>query len=231
MLKSRVLIVDDDTEIRDMIEIYLKTDEFDVVKASNGIEALDVLQNSEVHLIILDIMMPEMDGIRTCLKIREQMSIPIILLSAKNRDNDKILGLGVGADDYVTKPFNPLELMARIKAQIRRYTKLNSPNTKVENLIEIDDLKLDTKSHEVTKNGVKINLTPTEFDILKVLALNRGIVLSIDKIYEMVWNEPLYGANNLVMVHIRKLREKIEANPGEPRYIKTVWGVGYKIEK
>lgn len=230
MAKEKILVVDDEKEIRDLIEIYLKNEGFDVIKASNGIEALDILEKEEVHLIILDIMMPKMDGIKACMKIREENNMPIIMLSAKAEDMDKIFGLTTGADDYITKPFNPLELIARVKSQIRRYTKLNTIATTTGDEIEIDDLVINVSTHEVKINGKDVKLTPREFDILELLARNRGMVFSMEKIYEKVWKEDFFESTNTVMVHVRKIREKIEEDPRSPRYIKTVWGVGYKIE-
>lgn len=232
MIKETILIVDDEKEIRDLIGIYLENEGFKVIKAYNGLEALEILETEEVDLIILDIMMPKMDGIKACLKIREDKNMPIIMLSAKSEDMDKILGLTSGADDYLTKPFNPLELIARIKSQIRRYTKLNNiKKVKHEEIIEIDDLVINTNSHEVRIGNKLINLTKREFEILELLANNRGMVFSTEKIYENVWQEQFYESDNTVMVHIRKIREKIEENNRKPKYIKTVWGVGYKIEK
>jgi two-component system response regulator VanR len=230
MGKETILIVDDEMEIQNLIEIYLRNEGYQILKASNGKEVLSVLKKHTVHLIILDIMMPEMDGIQVCLKIREVQHMPIIFLSAKGHDMDKILGLSSGADDYMTKPFNPLELVARVKSQLRRYMKFNDQSPKPGNEIEIDDLVIDTASHEVRVKGVEVKLTPREFDILELLARNRGIVFSIEKIYEVVWKDPYFESDNTVMVHIRKIREKIEENPRKPKYIKTVWGVGYKIE-
>jgi DNA-binding response OmpR family regulator len=232
MIKETILIVDDEKEIRDLISIYLENEGFKVIKAGNGIEALKILETEEIDLIVLDIMMPEMDGIKVCLKIREDKNMPIIMLSAKGEDMDKILGLTTGADDYLTKPFNPLELIARIKSQIRRYTKLN--NTQIietEEVIEVDDLIINKASHEVKIGNKIINLTKREFEILELLASNKGMVFSAEKIYESVWKDKFYESENTVMVHIRKIREKIEENTRKPKYIKTVWGVGYKIEK
>jgi Response regulators consisting of a CheY-like receiver domain and a winged-helix DNA-binding domain len=232
VIKETILIVDDEKEIRDLIGIYLENESFRVIKACNGLEALKVLETEEVHLIILDIMMPKMDGMKACLKIRESKNMPIIMLSAKSEDMDKILGLTTGADDYITKPFNPLELIARIKSQIRRYTKLNnSPKVRLDEIIEIDDLIIDTNNHEVKIGNKLVTLTKREFEILELLASNRGMVFSTEKIYESVWQEQFYESENTVMVHIRKIREKIEENTRKPKYIKTVWGVGYKIEK
>lgn len=232
MIKESILIVDDEKEIRDLIGIYLENEGFRVVKACNGLEALKVLETEEVDLIVLDIMMPKMDGIRACLKIREDKNMPIIMLSAKSEDMDKILGLTTGADDYLTKPFNPLELIARIKSQIRRYTKLNNTQkVKSEEVIEIDDMVINTNSYEVRIGSKLVNLTKREFEILALLANNRGMVFSTERIYESVWQEKFYESDNTIMVHIRKIREKIEDNTRKPKYIKTVWGVGYKIEK
>ncbi len=238
MDKERILIVDDEKEIRDLIEIYLKSEGYKTIKAENGEEALDILKTEEVDLIILDIMMPKVNGIEACLKIREEREMPIIMLSAKSEDLDKILGLNTGADDYLTKPFNPLELIARIKSQLRRYKRFNAKNEIIdngskeeENIIEIDDLGINLETHEVWKDEVLIKLTPTEFDILVVLAQNRGKVFSIENIYNSVWKQEFMKSDNTVMVHIRKVREKIEDDPRKPKFIKTVWGVGYKIEK
>lgn len=223
-----VLVVDDDSEIRDVIHVYLRNEGYQVLEATDGQEALDVLQSNPVQLIILDVMMPRMDGIRACLKIREQYTLPIIMLSAKEGDLDKITGLTTGADDYVTKPFNPLELLARVKAQLRRQI-FNEKETN-DTQIHIQDLVIDKEKHAVTMKGKEISLTPREFSILELLSSHPGKVFSTDKIYENVWNEPFGYSDNTVMVHIRNLREKIEDMPREPRYIKTVWGVGYKIE-
>lgn len=238
MDKETILIVDDEKEIRDLIEIYLKGEGYKTIKAENGEEALNILKTEEVDLIVLDIMMPKLNGIEACLKIREEREMPIIMLSAKTEDLDKILGLNTGADDYLTKPFNPLELVARIKSQLRRYKRFNSKkqiqvsNTKeLENIIEIDDLVINLETHEVWKLEDEIKLTPTEFDILVVLTRNRGKVFSIENIYTSVWKQEFMKSDNTVMVHIRKVREKIEDDPRKPKFIKTVWGVGYKIEK
>lgn len=231
MGKENILIVDDEKEIRKLIDIYLKNDGYNTIHAENGEEALKVLKNNNIDLIILDIMMPKMDGIEACLKIREEKNMPIIMLSAKCEDMDKIMGLTTGADDYLTKPFNPLELVARVKSQLRRYLKLNKKEAIVDtSIIQINDLTINIDTHKVKVNGQDIKLTPREFEILRVLALNKGIVFSTEKIYETVWKEEFYESDNTVMVHIRKIREKIEENPRKPKYIKTVWGVGYKVE-
>ncbi|GAA0719035.1 response regulator transcription factor [Clostridium malenominatum] len=231
MTRETILIVDDEKEIRDLIGIYLENEGYKVLKCMNGLEALDYLQKEEVDLIVLDIMMPRMDGMEACMKIREEKSMPIIMLSAKTEDMDKILGLTSGADDYVTKPFNPLELIARIKSQLRRYKKFtNKLVVQDENIIEIDELLINTSTHEVKVGDREVKLTPIEFSILELLARNKGIVFSIEKIYERVWKEEFFKSDNTVMVHIRKLREKIEEDSRKPKYIKTVWGVGYKVE-
>ncbi|MFE5317989.1 response regulator transcription factor [Paenibacillus sp. NPDC056579] len=229
-MQSTILLVDDEKDIIDMLEIYLKNEGFRLLRASDGMEALQVLQKEEVDLIVLDIMMPRMDGIEACLKIREQRNMPIIMLSAKSQDMDKIWGLSSGADDYMSKPFNPLELIARIKSQLRRYTRLNVPQANKDHEIEVDELTINTLTREVKLQGRDIKLTPREFAILELLARNRGIVWNIEKIYETVWKEAYFDSDNTVMVHIRKIREKIEENPRKPKYIKTVWGVGYKVE-
>lgn len=231
---QKILIVDDEKEIRDLIEIYLKSEGYETLKAADGEEALKVLNRENPDLIILDIMMPKMNGIDTCLKIREEREMPIIMLSAKSEDVDKILGLNMGADDYLTKPFNPLELVARVKSQLRRFYKLNpKANLKEEegNIVNIDDMRINLDTHEVFIGDNEVKLTPKEFDILVLLAKNRGKVFSIANIYESVWNQEFLESDNTVMVHIRKIREKTEENPRKPKFIKTVWGVGYKIEK
>lgn len=230
MTQFTVLVTDDDQDIRDGIEIYLKNEGYHVLKASDGAEALDLLEKHEVHLIILDIMMPNMDGIQATFKIREERNIPIIMLSAKAEDSDKIHGLSVGADDYVTKPFHPMELIARVKSQLRRYVHLGTFVDK-KTTIAINGLALDLDSRELTLDGEPVKLTPIEFKITELLITNAGRVFSIGDIYERVWNEPAYNAENIVAVHIRKIREKIETDPKNPRYLKVVWGVGYKIEK
>ncbi|MGM1049322.1 DNA-binding response regulator, OmpR family, contains REC and winged-helix (wHTH) domain [Paenibacillus uliginis N3/975] len=225
-----ILMVDDETEIIKLMDIYVKNEGYTLLSASNGLEALDILKTHKVDLIILDVMMPQMDGIQACMKIREENNTPIIMLSAKSQEIDKIAGLSIGADDYVTKPFSPLELIARIKSQLRRYNQFNTKPVQDENEIQIDDLTINIASHRVTVEGREIKLTPREFALLHMLAVNRGLVLSMDKIYVEVWNEPFMESKNTVMVHIRKLREKIEKDPQRPDYIKTVWGIGYKIE-
>lgn len=228
-----ILVCDDDKEIVEAIEIYLRQEGYNVLKAYDGEEALKVLKKEEkVDLLVIDVMMPRLDGIRATLKIREENSLPIIILSAKSEDADKILGLNVGADDYVTKPFNPLELVARVKSQLRRYTKLGS--TVVQNnsaVYTVGGLSINDDLKEVTVDGEPVKLTPIEYNILLLLMKNQGKVFSIDQIYESIWNEDAIGADNTVAVHIRHIREKIEINPKEPKYLKVVWGVGYKIEK
>lgn len=230
MPKETILLVDDEKEIIELIEIYLKNEGYELLKAPNGLAALELLQNHKVDLIILDVMMPKMDGIQACMKIREQNNTPIIMLSAKSQDIDKIAGLSIGADDYVTKPFNPLVLIARVKSQLRRYKQFNTARPADENEIQIEDLVINFATHSVTVDDVPVKLTPREFAILKLLAVNRGIVLSMEKIYQEVWNEPFMESKNTVMVHIRKIREKIEKDNQNPRFIKTVWGIGYKME-
>jgi len=231
MSKETILIVDDEKDIRNLIAIYLKNEGFDVLEASDGEEGLNLLKKHKVHLIVLDIMMPNVDGIEMCMKVREIAEMPIIMLSAKSQDMDKITGLTLGADDYVTKPFNPLELIARIKSQLRRYIKMNRLDMLNENEIEIGDMRINTATHEVVVNNEKVKLTPREFSVLELLARNQGMVMSAEQIYERVWKEEAIQSENTVMVHIRKIRERIETNPRNPQYIKTVWGVGYKIEK
>ncbi|MBS4201834.1 response regulator transcription factor [Bacillus sp. FJAT-49732] len=225
-----VLVVDDEQEIRDAIEIYLKNEGVKVLKAKDGIEALNLLEECQVHLIILDIMMPKLDGISTTYRIREKKNIPIIMLSAKNEDTDKILGLQVGADDYVTKPFNPMELVARVKSQLRRYVTLGTYEG-ANKVVDLNGLILDPMAKEVTLHGEVVKLTPLEYKIVELLMNNAGRVFSINEIYERVWNEPSFNAENTVAVHIRKIREKIEINPKDPKYLKVVWGIGYKMEK
>lgn len=230
MDELNVLVCDDDKAIVDALEIYLKQENYGVVKAYNGAEALKVLSEQKIHLILLDIMMPKLDGLSATIKIREEQNIPIIILSAKSEDTDKITGLNFGADDYVTKPFNPLELMARVKSQMRRYTALGSIAPGSSGL-RTGSLELDEEAKELRVDGEVIRLTATEYGILLFLMKNLGHVFSIDQIYESVWNEPSYSAENTVAVHIRRIREKIEINPKEPKYLKVVWGIGYKIEK
>lgn len=229
MEKLTVLVVNDDREIVESIAIFLQADGYLVRKAYNGLEALDIVMTENVHLIILDIMMPELDGIKTLLKVRESKNLPIILLSAKSEDADKILGLTAGADDYITKPFNPSELVARVKSQLRRYTQLGAMQIK-ETQIVIRGLVLDTESKSVTVDGEAVRLTPLEYKILELLCRHPGKVFSTEEIYRQVWNDDIVS-DNAIAVHVRHIREKIEINPKEPRYLKVVWGVGYKIER
>lgn len=227
-----ILVCDDDKEIVEAIEIYLTQEGYRILKAYDGTEALEMLEREEVHLLLLDVMMPKLDGIRATLKIREKNSIPIIILSAKSEDADKILGLNVGADDYVTKPFSPLELVARVKSQLRRYTQPGgTAQNENDKIYSVGGLRINDDLKEVTVDGELVRLTPIEYNILLLLMKNQGRVFSINQIYEMIWNEEAIGADNTVAVHIRHIREKIEINPKEPRYLKVVWGVGYKIEK
>ncbi len=228
-----ILVVDDDKEIVESIEIYLKNEGFNIFKAYNGIEALETLIEKEIHLILMDIMMPKLDGIKATIKIREEKNIPIILVSAKSEDTDKIMGLNIGADDYITKPFNLLELIARVKSNLRRYVTLGNYNNDNFNkdILKSGGLELNISTKEVKVDGEIVKITPIEFKILKLLLSNKGRVFSIDEIYEKVWNEESFNVENTVAVHIRRIREKIEINPKEPRYLKVVWGVGYKIEK
>ena len=228
---AEILVCDDDKEIVEAIEIYLTQEEHHILKAYDGEQAIRVLQNHPVDLLIIDVMMPKLDGIRATLKIREENALPIIILSAKSEDADKILGLNVGADDYVTKPFNPLELVARVKSQLRRYTQLGAMTEKKENIYETGGLMIDDDRKEVTVDGESVKLTPIEYRILLFLVQNQGRVFSINQIYENIWNEEAIAADNTVAVHIRHIREKIEINPKEPRYLKVVWGLGYKVEK
>lgn len=227
-----ILVCDDDREIVEAIEIYLSQEGYRILKAYDGLEAIRILEREEVNLLLLDVMMPRLDGIRATMKIREKNSIPIIILSAKSEDSDKILGLNVGADDYITKPFNPLELVARVKSQLRRYTQLGgtAQSTK-EQVYEVGGLRINDDQKVVTVDGEVVKLTPIEYNILLLLMKNQGRVFSINQIYESIWNEEAIGADNTVAVHIRHIREKIEINPKDPRYLKVVWGVGYKIEK
>ena len=229
-----ILVCDDDKEIAGAIEIYLRNEGYHVFKAYDGIQALEIARKETLHLIIMDIMMPKMDGVQATMKLREEQNIPIIMLSAKSEDYDKITGLNVGADDYVTKPFNPLELIARVKSQLRRYVRLGSLSEQNESRSDIyttGGLVIDDGQKSVTLDGEQIPVTPTEYGILKFLTSNAGKVFSIEQIYEAVWNEPAYSAENTVAVHIRRIREKIEIDPKNPQYLKVVWGIGYKIEK
>ena len=227
-----ILVCDDDKEIVNAIEIYLSKEGYNVLKSYNGDEVLKILKNNTIHLIILDIMMPVKDGIETLNEIRKTESIPVIMLSAKSEDEDKINGLNLGADDYVTKPFNPLELIARVNSGIRRYTKLGTVDSNSnKNVYKTGELVIDDDLKIVTVEGKEVKLTPTEYNILKFLTKNKGTVYSIEQIYENVWNDEAYSAENIIAVHIRHIREKIEINPKEPKYLKVIWGIGYKIEK
>lgn len=228
---ANILVCDDDKEIVEAIEIYLRNEGYSIYKAYNGEEAIEILQKEEIHLLIMDIMMPKLDGIHATVKIREYSSIPIIMLSAKSEDTDKILGLNIGADDYITKPFNPLELVARVKSNLRRYTKLGSMPQESNAIYRIGGLCINDDTKEVTVDEEPVRLTPIEYSILLLLVKNPGRVFSIDQIYENIWNEEAIGADNTVAVHIRHIREKIEINPKEPKYVKVVWGVGYKVDK
>ena len=227
-----ILVVDDDKEIVESIEIYLRNEGYKVFKAYDGLEALDILTNEEIHLILMDIMMPKLDGIKATIKIRQEKNIPIILVSAKGEDTDKILGLNIGADDYITKPFNLLELIARVKSNLRRYMNFGNFNNETrEDVLRSGGLELNTSTQEVKVDGNQVKVTPIEYRILELLLRNKGRVFSIDEIYEKVWKEESFNVENTVAVHIRRIREKIEINPKEPRYLKVVWGIGYKIEK
>lgn len=226
-----ILVCDDDREIVEAIEIYLSKEGYNVIKAYDGLEAIEILKKEDVQLLLIDVMMPELDGLRATLKIREKSGIPIIILSAKSEDSDKVIGLDVGADDYITKPFNPLELIARVKSQLRRYTKLGTMAGQKSNVYTVGGLEVNDDSKEVTVDGESVKLTPYEYKILLFLVKNQGRVFTIEQIYENVWEEEAIAADNTVAVHIRHIREKIEINPKEPRYLKVVWGVGYKIEK
>lgn len=228
---TNILVCDDDKEIVDAIEIYLQQEGYQIYKAYDGEQAIKVLKEMNIQLLIIDIMMPRLDGIHATLKIQEFSSVPIIFLSAKSEDTDKILGLNMGADDYITKPFNPLELVARVKSNLRRYTQLGSLNVENNALYQVGGLCMNDDTKEVTVDGEPVKLTPIEYNILFLLVKNQGKVFSIDQIYENIWNEEAIGADNTVAVHIRHIREKIEINPKEPRYLKVVWGVGYKVEK
>ena len=228
---TNILVCDDDKEIVDAIEIYLLQEGYNVLKAYDGEMAIKMLKEHDVKLLIMDIMMPKLDGIHATLKIREYSGIPIIILSAKSEDTDKILGLNIGADDYVTKPFNPSELVARVKSHLRRFTTLGSLNVYNNAIFQVGGLVMNYETKEVTVDGEPVKLTPIEYNILLLLVKNAGRVFSIDQIYENIWNEEAIGADNTVAVHIRHIREKIEINPKDPRYLKVVWGVGYKCEK
>ena len=224
-----VLICDDDPDIVSALEIYLGSEGYRTIAASNGREAIQAVEQNDVHLILMDVMMPELDGIRATARLREQTNIPIILLTAKSEDSDKILGLNIGADDYVTKPFNPLEVLARVKSQLRRYTTLGGKERPAD-LLSVGPISMNDSAKSVTVDGEPVSLTPLEYNILKLLLSHPGQVFSSAQIYEQVWNDPAYGSENTVAVHIRHLREKLEINPAEPRYLKVVWGLGYKIE-
>lgn len=229
---TNILVCDDDKDIVDAIKIYLSQEGYNILTAYDGLEAVDILKSrSDIHLLIIDNMMPKMDGIRATIKIRETNSLPIIFLSAKSEDTDKILGLNIGADDYITKPFNPLELVARVKASLRRYTSLGNLNVDNNSIFKSGGLFINDDDKTVMVDGDEVKLTPIEYNILLLLVKNKGKVFSINQIYENIWNEEALGADNTVAVHIRHIREKIEINPKEPKYLKVVWGVGYKIEK
>lgn len=226
-----ILVCDDDKEIVRAIEIYLSKEGYNIIKAYNGEECINVLKQNKIHLILLDIMMPKKDGIETIIEIRQNNSIPIIMLSAKSEDEDKIKGLDLGADDYITKPFNPQELIARVRATLRRYVKLGAINDKEqENIYKSGELEINDNLKQVIVDGKEVKLTPTEYNILKFLTRNKGKVYSIEQIYKNIWEEESYGAENIIAVHIRHIREKIEINPKEPRYLKVIWGIGYKVE-
>lgn len=226
-----ILVCDDDKEIVEAISIYLKQEGYTIIPAYNGKEALKVMKEQDIHLVILDIMMPELDGIHALLKLREKSSIPVILLSAKSEDVDKILGLNVGADDYVTKPFNPLELVARVKSQLRRYTQLGGMEQGNDNVLVNGSITMDREQKLVTVDDEPVKLTPTEFKILQLFMENVGVVFSSAQIYERIWEEDAYATDNIVSVHIRRIREKIEIDPKNPDYVKVMWGVGYRMEK
>lgn len=227
-----ILVCDDDKEIVRAIEIYLNKEGYNIIKAYDGEECINILKQNTIHLILLDIMMPKKDGIETIIEIRKNSSIPVIMLSAKSEDEDKIKGLDLGADDYITKPFNPQELIARVRATLRRYIKLGTINQEEkENIYKTGELLIDDKLKQVTVEGKEVKLTPTEYNILKFLTKNKGKVYSIEQIYKNIWEEECYGAENIIAVHIRHIREKIEINPKEPRYLKVIWGIGYKVEK
>lgn len=226
-----ILVCDDDKEIVEAVDIYLTQEGYDVFKAYDGIQALEIINNNDIQLLIIDVMMPRMDGIHAVLELRKTSSIPVIMLSAKTEDTDKILGLNVGADDYLPKPFNPLELVARVKSQLRRYTKLGTLAEDSSDIYTVGGLTINDGDKTVNVDGENVKLTPIEYNILLLLVKNAGKVFSINQIYESIWNEDAIGADNTVAVHIRHIREKIEINPKEPKYLKVVWGVGYKVEK
>lgn len=226
-----ILIVDDEKEIADVIELYLKSNEYNIFKYYTGAEALECIENVKLDLAILDVMLPDIDGFTILKKIREKYTFPVMMLTAKIQDIDKITGLTLGADDYIAKPFNPLELVARVKSQLRRYTKLGNLPSESGKVYRTGGLEVDDDRKEVTVDGEPVKLTPMEYNILLLLIRNQGKVFSINQIYESIWNEDAYGAENTVAVHIRHIREKIEINPKEPRYLKVVWGIGYKLEK
>jgi len=228
--KSNIIVVDDDHDIADLVEIYLTGSGYTVFKAYSAAEGLKIIQTHDIDLAIIDVMMPNMNGIEMCKTIRNRYNFPVIMLSAKSEDVDKIKGLTVGADDYMTKPFNPMELLARIRSQLRRYHELNTSSSESSDTIEVKNMVIDTVKHRIIIDGREVVLTPIEFNILHLLASHPGRVFSTDEIYEYVWNEKIYESNNTVMVHIRRLREKIELNPRQPQIVKTVWGVGYKID-
>ena len=228
---ANILVCDDDKQIVEAIEIYLKNEGYHVLKAYDGEEAVRLIRKEDIHLLIIDVMMPRLDGIHATLKIREHSSIPIIILSAKSEDADKILGLNIGADDYITKPFNPLELVARVRSSLRRYTMLGSVGKENASVYRAGGLCINDETKEVSVDGENVKLTPIEYNILLLLVKNQGKVYSIDQIYVSIWNEDAIGADNTVAVHIRHIREKIEINPKEPKYLKVVWGVGYKVDK
>lgn len=231
MHNGTILLVDDEPEIIKLMQIYLENEGYRLLMARDGLEALEQVNREQIDVMVLDVMMPNMDGIEACMKIRETEHFPIIMLSAKGQDMDKITGLSVGADDYVTKPFSPLELVARIKSQLRRVRKYTHSSPVSEHEMVLDELSINTVTHEVTLAGESVKLTPREFAIVELLARHRGQVLSMEQIYEKVWKEQYLESNNTLMVHVRKIREKIETDPRKPKYLKTVWGIGYKMEK
>lgn len=228
-MKYNILICDDERDIVSALKLYLDDENYKLFEAYNGKEALEIIDNNEIHLLLLDIMMPKMNGLETLATLRKDKNIPVILLTAKSEDTDKVLGLNIGADDYVTKPFNPIELLARVKSQIRRYTKLGAQNNN-ENILKVGEIILDDSKKVVLNFGEEVSLTPKEYGILKLFMENPGVVFSLKDIYKSVWQETSYGSENTVAVHIRHLREKLEINPDEPRHLKVVWGQGYKIE-